>query len=181
MRLGAELSTQRGKLSVLPFCLLLDLNLRLLNGESHAAVLAWLNALPIVRRRMRMHFEGRPLIAENISSWHHRDYRYWLQHIRQASQGAGKPLPSKMDARRQRKGKIARLPQEIRDEVSRRLHDGVPGFAIVEWLNEQPAVIDRLRAYFHGAPVTSQNLSEWRLGGYQDYLRRLEGEQHADR
>jgi hypothetical protein len=37
-----------------------------------------------------------------------------------------------------RNGKIARLPQEIREQVNRRLEDGEPGKQIAEWLNGLP-------------------------------------------
>ncbi len=73
-----------------------------------------------------------------------------------------------------RTGKIARCPPEIRDEVCRRLHDGQPASKILPWLNAQPEVLRVLDEYFREEPVTPQNLSEWRAGGYADWLRRRE-------
>jgi len=70
-----------------------------------------------------------------------------------------------------RKGKIARLPYQIRIEVNRRLLDGETADGIVAWLNAQAAVADRMHLYFGGAPITSQNLSQWRLGGFRDWLK----------
>lgn len=70
-----------------------------------------------------------------------------------------------------RKSKIARLPYQIRLGVNRRLLDGQPGHKILRWLNRQPAVKARMRMYFGGARIKEQNLSVWRLGGYQDRLR----------
>ncbi|RME68568.1 MAG: hypothetical protein D6781_10660 [Verrucomicrobia bacterium] len=73
-----------------------------------------------------------------------------------------------------RKGKIARLPAPIREEVNRRLLDGQPASQILPWLNSQAAVLRVLEAFFAGEPITPQNLSEWRQGGYRDWLARRE-------
>jgi len=69
-----------------------------------------------------------------------------------------------------RKGKIARLPRAVRLEVNRRLRDGEPGPAICKWLNARPDVAEIMAAQFAGEPVKCQNLSEWRKGGFQDWL-----------
>ncbi|MGD1090141.1 MAG: hypothetical protein ABR955_15660 [Verrucomicrobiota bacterium] len=71
-------------------------------------------------------------------------------------------------------GKIARLPQIIRDELSRRLDDGEPTGRILEWLNALPATQAVLNAEFGGRRVNEQNLSNWRLGGYQHWLKQQE-------
>jgi hypothetical protein len=68
-----------------------------------------------------------------------------------------------------RTGKIARLPQEIREQLNRRLQDGEQGKRLVGWLNALPAVKAVLRAEFAGQSITAQNLSEWRKGGYRDW------------
>jgi hypothetical protein len=73
-----------------------------------------------------------------------------------------------------RKGKIARLPAAVREEVCRRLHDGEPGSKILAWLNALPEVQTVLDEHFGEEPVTPQNLSEWRKGGYQEWLRKRE-------
>ncbi|WP_043585299.1 hypothetical protein [Geminisphaera colitermitum] len=73
-----------------------------------------------------------------------------------------------------RKGKIARLPRVIRDEINRRLLDGEPGSKILPWLNTQETVLRVLDEHFGEEPVTPQNLSEWRQGGYQDWIKRRE-------
>lgn len=64
-----------------------------------------------------------------------------------------------------RKGKVARLPAEIRAEINQRLYDGQTGKRIIAWLHT-PLACD-------GNPgsITEQNLSEWRAGGYQDWLK----------
>lgn len=73
-----------------------------------------------------------------------------------------------------RTGKIARCPLAIREEVNRRLLDGESGPKILAWLNAQPAVLAVLDEYFGEEPVKPQNLTEWRQGGYKDFLARGE-------
>ena len=65
-----------------------------------------------------------------------------------------------------RRGKIARLPQSIREQVNRRLENGVEGKQIVEWLNGLPKVKAVMAAQFDGQPVNETNLSNWPRGGY---------------
>ena len=71
-----------------------------------------------------------------------------------------------------RTGKIARLPRHIRDQLNRRLDDGEQGARLVRWLNKLDAVRDLLLEDFGGRPITEQNLSDWRQGGF------LEWQQH---
>jgi len=73
-----------------------------------------------------------------------------------------------------RKGKIGRLPVVIRNEINRRLFENEGGAKILTWLNAQPDVLRVLDESFGEEPVTPQNLSEWRKGGYRDWLRRQE-------
>ena len=73
-----------------------------------------------------------------------------------------------------RNGKIARLPREIREQLNRRLHDGETGVRLVEWLNTLPQVTQTLAEGFGGREVSVQNLSEWKQGGYQDWVTRQE-------
>jgi len=70
-----------------------------------------------------------------------------------------------------RNGKIARLPSDIREKLNRRLRDGEPGTRLVDWLNGLPEVRKVLKDQFGGRPVSGQNLSEWKQGGHQDWLR----------
>ena len=65
-----------------------------------------------------------------------------------------------------RTGKIARLPYKIRQELNRRLLDNEPGDPLLAWLNGQPQVQVVLKEKFERHPITKQNLSEWRLGGF---------------
>jgi hypothetical protein len=78
-----------------------------------------------------------------------------------------------------RNGKIARLPREIRAELNRRLQDGEPGTSLVEWLGTLPEVQRVLSEGFGGRPISEQNLSEWKRGGYQEWLAQQETLAHA--
>jgi hypothetical protein len=68
-------------------------------------------------------------------------------------------------------GKIARLPNDLREQVNQRLLDGGPLADILAWLNQLPAVKEVLAAKFGGQAINHQNLSNWRQGGYQDWLK----------
>jgi hypothetical protein len=69
-----------------------------------------------------------------------------------------------------RTGKIARLPADVREELNRRLQNGEQGNALVTWLNGNPEVRARLETDFDGRPISKQNLSEWKAGGYREWL-----------
>ncbi len=70
-----------------------------------------------------------------------------------------------------RKGKIARLPKVIREELNRRLDDGWLHIRLVAWLNGLPEVKEILDRQFGGRAITPQNLSVWKAGGYQDWVK----------
>jgi hypothetical protein len=70
-----------------------------------------------------------------------------------------------------RVGKIARLPLEVRAELNRRLADGRPGPELLPWLNGLPETQAVLASDFGGAPINAQNLSDWRHGGFEDWLK----------
>src|SRR6266581_8689373 len=67
-------------------------------------------------------------------------------------------------------GKIARLPHSIREQLNLRLHDHQPHKTILPWLNSLPEVKAILAADFDNRPITKQNLSEWKQGGFRDWL-----------
>jgi len=69
-----------------------------------------------------------------------------------------------------RRGNIARLPRQVREELNRRLQDGEAGKPLVRWLNSHPEVKAVLRECFREREITEKNLSEWRKGGFQDWL-----------
>jgi hypothetical protein len=70
----------------------------------------------------------------------------------------------------QRRGKIARLPGNIREELNIRLDDGQEADEILTWLNALPEVREILANQFEGSPISPQNLSAWRHGGFQEWL-----------
>jgi len=69
------------------------------------------------------------------------------------------------------KGKIARLPARLREEVCRRLHDMQPASVLLAWLNAEAETQRVMREQFAAEPVSEQNLSAWRQGGFQLWLR----------
>jgi len=69
-----------------------------------------------------------------------------------------------------RNGKIARLPYELRETLNQRLQGGHEGKSLLRWLNSAAQVQQVLAEHFEGAPINAQNLTEWRQGGYQDWL-----------
>src|SRR5713101_3484058 len=80
-----------------------------------------------------------------------------------------------------RNGKIARLPLAIRQELNRRLDEGEQGKKLVAWLNGLPAAQAIAVAEFGGKPIREQNLSEWKRGGYRDWLAQHEALEIAER
>lgn len=68
-----------------------------------------------------------------------------------------------------RQGKVARLPAATRNQVCQMMYDGSPYRAITAWLTE------------NGFPgLQRSNLSNWRLGGYQDWLKAQQWLEHRD-
>lgn len=72
------------------------------------------------------------------------------------------------------RGKIGRLPEEIRNQVNGKIRDGQPASEILSWLNALPRVQKILDQQFNGDPINDQNLTNWRQGGFADWLRRDE-------
>jgi hypothetical protein len=62
-----------------------------------------------------------------------------------------------------RNGKIARLPLAVREQINRKLQDNRPGPEILDWVNDD----QKLKG---SDAITPQNLSEWRAGGFADWL-----------
>src|SRR5690242_19603304 len=60
--------------------------------------------------------------------------------------------------RRARNGKVARLPKAVRHKINLLLDDAVPYEKIIEQLGAD------------GAGLTFRHVSQWKLGGYQDYV-----------
>jgi len=78
-----------------------------------------------------------------------------------------------------RKGKIARLPRSIRDELNRRLDDGEEGVQLIDWLNGLPDVRRVLNDSFDGRPITDGNLSDWKQGSFLEWKRLQEAGEWA--
>jgi hypothetical protein len=66
-----------------------------------------------------------------------------------------------------RNGKIARLPKETRDMINRMLDDGIPYHVIIDELGEA------------GDGLNTQNLTNWKQGGYQDWVKNQELIEHT--
>ncbi len=72
------------------------------------------------------------------------------------------PIPTAaqaIKAHRRRRGKIARLPRLVREEVNIMLSDGLPDAEIITRLGE------------HGKDLNKDNLISWHDGGYKDWLK----------
>ena len=67
------------------------------------------------------------------------------------------------------RSKIGRLPFAVRNELNERIRDGEGGPAILAWLNAEKATRRVLREMKAGE-VNAQNLTDWRSGGYADWL-----------
>jgi hypothetical protein len=68
-------------------------------------------------------------------------------------------LASQPDPNHRRTGRIARLPKATRDQLNQMILDGVPYAEIIQKLGEE------------GKDLVEKNLTTWRAGGYQDWLR----------
>jgi hypothetical protein len=79
-----------------------------------------------------------------------------------------------------RTGKIARLSNNVREQLNHRLADGESGKKLLAWLNELPEVRAVLVAEFGGRPVNAPNLTAWRQGGYRDWLMESEARSLAE-
>ena len=73
-----------------------------------------------------------------------------------------------------RNGKIAHLSGVLRDELNQRLENGEEATALLPWLNARPEVQASLKDHFDSAPISKQNLSEWRQGGFREWQIRQE-------
>ena len=69
-----------------------------------------------------------------------------------------------------RNGKIANLPNDIRELLNLRLLEGEIGKELVAWLNALPAVQSILASQFNASPISEVNLTLWRQGGYLQWL-----------
>lgn len=70
------------------------------------------------------------------------------------------------------RGKIGRLPADVRDELCRHLNNGAQGPELLAWLNALPEVAAIIAQDFDGKPINAQNLSDWRHKGFPQWLER---------
>jgi nicotinamide mononucleotide (NMN) deamidase PncC len=69
-----------------------------------------------------------------------------------------------------RKGKIAQLPFDLREQLNQRLLDGEQGGTLLVWLNARGETAEAARrGGWQIAEITDGNLSEWRQGGFADW------------
>lgn len=86
--------------------------------------------------------------------------------------GATETSPDrKTDTGRSLVGKIARLPYIIRENLNRRIRDGLPTADILAWLNNLASVKKILAQHFAGRTINHRNLSNWRRLGYRRWLK----------
>ena len=69
-----------------------------------------------------------------------------------------------------RNGKIANLPNDIREQLNLRLLEGETGRDLAAWLNALPEVQSILGSQFNGSAISEVNLTHWRQGGYLQWL-----------
>ena len=69
-----------------------------------------------------------------------------------------------------RNGKIANLPNDIREQLNLRLLEGETGRDLAAWLNGLPAVQSILTSQFNASPISEVNLTLWRQGGYLQWF-----------
>jgi len=79
------------------------------------------------------------------------------------------PDPASLPSPSARRGKIARLPSPIRDQLNLRLDNNQPASDILRWLNALPETRQLLADSFDNVPISEQNLSQWRLGGFREW------------
>jgi len=69
-----------------------------------------------------------------------------------------------------RNGKVANLPNDIREQLNLRLLEGESGRELAAWLNALPNVQSILGLQFNGSPISEVNLTHWRQGGYLQWF-----------
>jgi hypothetical protein len=67
-------------------------------------------------------------------------------------------------------GKIAKLPDHIREELNTRLRKGETQVRLAIWLNGLPEVQAVITEHFGGKPIRQQNLVEWKQHSYKQWL-----------
>jgi hypothetical protein len=68
---------RQGKIARLPYALKQQVNQRLLDSESHAKILGWLNAEPEAIKIWDAYFDGAPATPQNLSEWANGGFEDW--------------------------------------------------------------------------------------------------------
>jgi hypothetical protein len=76
--------------------------------------------------------------------------------------------------------KIASLPRPIRDQLNRRIADGLPTADTLAWLNSLPDVQALIPTRFGGHPISQQNYSDWLRTGFRDWQTKQTARQFLD-
>lgn len=71
--------THKGKIGRLPLHIREEVNRRLLEGQTGAKILPWLNELDEVRAILEEDFEGLSVNDENLSQWRKGGFAHWLR------------------------------------------------------------------------------------------------------
>ena len=69
--------THKGKIGRLPAAIREQLNQRLLDGQTGAMVLPWLNSLTAVQTLLAARFNGEPVNDQNLTNWRTGGYAQW--------------------------------------------------------------------------------------------------------
>ena len=73
-----------------------------------------------------------------------------------------------------RSGKIARLPEEIREQLNERLANHESSTTLLAWLNGLPEVQAMVAQEFGGKAIGKNSIFEWRHGGHAEWRRSKE-------
>jgi hypothetical protein len=66
--------------------------------------------------------------------------------------------------------KISLLPEDVRQQVNRRLQAGESASRLAEWLNALPEAQAALAAQSTESTVKAEDVANWQQGGYRDWL-----------
>lgn len=77
---------RNGKIARMPAEIRREVNQRLLDGHSGPKILAWLNALPVVKAVLQSDFDGEAVSPQNLSDWRSGGYQAFLHEREQVDQ-----------------------------------------------------------------------------------------------
>jgi hypothetical protein len=87
---------------------------------------------------------------------------------------------SKLSTLMTRNGKIARLSSHIREQLNTRIFNGEMGKQILKWLNQVPEVKGNAMLLEESPIISESNLTNWKNGGYRDWLRHKQALEMVD-